>query len=81
MSIRRRLTFWFLILFPLFVPAALFGQTETATLSGRISDPQGSSVPKAQVEIVNIDTNVASTTFTNEEGIYVFTAIRPAIAC
>jgi hypothetical protein len=50
---------------------------ETATLSGRITDPQGSSVPKAQIQLVNIDTNGVWKTETNNEGIYVFTGVKP----
>ena len=56
----------------------LFAQVDTATLSGRITDPQGSAVPKARVLIVNIDTNISMSTETNNEGIYVFTGIKPA---
>jgi len=56
----------------------LFAQVDTATLSGRITDPQGSAVPKARVQIVNIDTNISMSTETNNEGIYVFTGIKPA---
>lgn len=67
----------FFLLVGLISPLRSFGQFETATLSGRISDPQGASVPKAQIEIVNIDTNVSSTTETNNEGIYVFSGVKP----
>jgi len=35
-------------------------------------------VPKARVQIVNIDTNISMSTETNNEGIYVFTGIKPA---
>jgi Carboxypeptidase regulatory-like domain len=57
--------------------SAALAQFNTATLSGRITDPQGKVIPKAQVELVNIDTNVAATTETNGDGIYVLSAIQP----
>ena len=55
----------------------VLAQFNTATLSGRITDPQGKVVPKAEVQLVNIDTNVGTTTQTNGDGIYVLPAIQP----
>ena len=77
MMTRRLLSFCLMALVAILLSYPLSAQVETATLSGRITDPQGSSVVNAQVQIVNIDTNGASSTRTNNEGIYVFTAIQP----
>jgi hypothetical protein len=55
----------------------VLAQFNTATLSGRITDPQGKVVPTAEVQLVNIDTNVGTTTQTNNDGIYVLSAIQP----
>jgi|HubBroStandDraft_6_1064221.scaffolds.fasta_scaffold00510_13 hypothetical protein len=55
----------------------VLAQFNTATLSGRITDPQGKAVPKAEVQVVNIDTNAGTTTQTNNDGIYVLSAIQP----
>ena len=77
MMTRRLLSMCLFVLVGMFWSFPLSAQVETATLSGRITDPQGSSVPKAQVQIVNIDTNVVSSTETNGEGIYVFTGMQP----
>src|SRR6267378_7755177 len=41
-----------------------------ATLTGRITDPQGLAVAKANVEAVNIDTNIGYPGETNEDGLY-----------
>ncbi len=62
-----------LFLFPLSVLA----QTETATLSGRVTDPQGAVVPGAEVVATNTDTNVSNSTKTNEAGVFVFPSLPP----
>ncbi len=55
----------------------VLAQTETATLSGRVSDPQGKVVPGAQVEITNVDTGIKTLTKTNDDGLYVVPNLRP----
>jgi hypothetical protein len=52
-------------------------QTETATVSGRITDSQERVVPAVDVQLVNVDTNIASATKTNSEGLYVIPSVRP----
>jgi hypothetical protein len=54
-----------------------WAQTETARVSGQITDAAGRSVPKAEVRIVNLATGVASRTTTNDEGIYSVTGLIP----
>jgi hypothetical protein len=53
------------------------GQTETATLSGLITDPQGKVVPGVAVEITNVDTNVIVHQTTNGAGLYVAVGLKP----
>src|ERR1035441_1459076 len=57
--------------------ARLSAQTESATINGRIADPQGNSVPAASVRAVNIDTNTEYGTKTNDAGIYVIPNVPP----
>jgi hypothetical protein len=57
-------------------PAAL-GQTTRATLTGTVTDPNGAVVPGATVSVTNVATNIVTTTHTNENGIYTFTALQP----
>ena len=52
-------------------------QSESATLSGRVTDPGGSAVVGAEVVLTNIETNVESRTKTNSAGLYVFTGVHP----
>ncbi|MGO9087539.1 MAG: TonB-dependent receptor domain-containing protein [Candidatus Sulfotelmatobacter sp.] len=73
------------IAFPLFlfvlcllavVPLS-FGQTEAATLSGLITDPQGRVVPDVAVDVTNVDTNVSVHKTTNGAGLYVVVGLKP----
>jgi len=54
-----------------------FAQTETATLSGVIQDPNGGVVPGVEVTATRIETGTAVTTKTNGAGIYFFTGLTP----
>jgi len=56
----------------------LFAQSERASLSGRITDPNGAVVPHAIVEAIQNDTNTKITTETNGDGLYYFAALQPA---
>jgi hypothetical protein len=46
------------------------GQTVTGSITGEVTDPSGAVVTGAQVIAVNLDTNVATTTTTNGDGLY-----------
>jgi hypothetical protein len=52
-------------------------QTETATVSGRVTDPQGALLVGAEVVVTNTDTNVRSHQTTNKDGLYVVSALKP----
>ncbi len=54
-----------------------WSQTESATLSGRITDQTGSVIAGAQVTATNADTNVASSAKTNDAGIFIFPSLEP----
>lgn len=57
------------------VPA--FAQTDTANISGTITDQVGANVPGADVTLINVLTGSASATKSNGSGLYVFPAVRP----
>jgi hypothetical protein len=65
-----------LIVLATFVSA--FAQTEGARISGRVTDPTDAVIVGAECQITNIETNVSTTTTTNEDGIYVISGLRPA---
>ena len=52
-------------------------QNTGATVTGVVTDPQGSAVPNAQVVLTNDATNVPFTTKTNDDGIYRITGLLP----
>ncbi|HEY7353720.1 MAG TPA: TonB-dependent receptor [Terriglobales bacterium] len=66
-------------LFLLLLAASLsWSQTGTSTISGTITDPQGSVVPGATVTLTNTATNAVRTTKSGDTGNYTFDLITPA---
>jgi hypothetical protein len=55
----------------------VFAQTETATLSGVVTDPQGAVVPGVEVVATRIETGTILTIQTNGAGIYFLTGLMP----
>src|SRR5216684_6554814 len=53
------------------------GQTETATVSGLITDRTGATVPAADVHLQSVERGTVTTTTTNDAGIYVFPSVYP----
>ncbi len=47
-----------------------FGQADRGSIEGTVTDPTGSAVPGAQIEVVNIETNSKLDFSTNEVGYY-----------
>ena len=54
----------------LFAVCQAFGQQNTGTVSGTVSDQQGAVIPGAAVEVRNVSTNALFTAATNENGLY-----------
>jgi hypothetical protein len=65
--------------FLLLAAVPVLAQTDRARISGRVSDPSDAVIVGAQCTITNIETDVSTSTITNEDGIYVIPDIRPAI--
>lgn len=57
-------------------PAA-HAQTNTAALSGTVTDPTGAAIRNAAVSVVNTGTNVSLATQTNEAGKFAFPVLAP----
>ena len=53
------------------------GQTETATISGLVTDETGAVVPGAEVKLQSVDRGTVQSTITNNTGIYVFANVQP----
>ena len=52
------------------LPATVFGQTYTATLTGTVVDPGGAAVPKVKVVAVNQATKLENSAETTDGGLY-----------
>jgi hypothetical protein len=60
-----------------FFSALAFAQTDSGTVSGRVLDPAGRSVPGAKVRLIDIDRGTAEGSATNNAGLYTFRAVHP----
>jgi hypothetical protein len=54
-----------------------FAQSNYASLTGTIFDPQRKVIPGASIQLVSMSTQVARQVTSNEQGIYQFTALLP----
>lgn len=61
----------------IFVCSFAMAQMETATISGRITDPQGAVIVDATVIATNLETNATVERRTNSSGIYVISNLPP----
>jgi len=66
-----------LVLGLLLFACAGMGQTETATVSGLITDNTGAVVPGAEVKLQSVDRGTTASGTTNNAGIYVFATVHP----
>ncbi len=69
---------------PAFVAILLFAcvvvsaQTDSARISGRVTDQTDAVIAGTRCTITNLETNVSIVTTTNQDGIYVIADLRPA---
>jgi hypothetical protein len=63
------------LLVSLLLTSLAFAQVDTATITGVITDPSGLVIAGARIRATNQATGVEHTTLTNEEGVYVLTAL------
>lgn len=61
----------------LFLATAALAQTETATISGLVTDSSGGVVLGAEVQLQSVERGTVATTTTNDAGIYVFATVHP----
>jgi hypothetical protein len=62
-------------LLPFFVSSATHAQEVSAELTGRVTDPSGSAIPRAAVSARDLDRGTMWPATTNEDGIYIFPRI------
>src|SRR5216684_2515944 len=56
---------------------AVVGQTETATVSGLVTDRTAAAVSGAEVRLQSVERGTVTTTTTNNAGIYIFPSVHP----
>jgi hypothetical protein len=61
----------------LFIQVSCFGQSNYASLSGTILDPQRQAIPNASVQLVSTSTRATRQVTSNEQGLYQVTALLP----
>jgi hypothetical protein len=57
--------------------SAVMGQTETATVSGLVTDRTAAAVSGAEVRLQSVERGTVTATTTNNAGIYVFPSVQP----
>ena len=58
-------------------PLLVLAQSDTATVSGLVTDRKGAVLVGAQVRAVNVEAGTRSTALTNQNGVYVLHNLRP----
>ena len=78
-SKQRILACMFIFASPLFgcLLRSANAQTETATITGRVTDPSGAVLTNASVHLINIDQGAEVSTKTNKSGIYAVANVQP----
>ncbi|MGH9773060.1 MAG: carboxypeptidase regulatory-like domain-containing protein, partial [Candidatus Acidiferrales bacterium] len=59
------------------LPQRVSAQAASAVVTGVVTDPSGAAVPKAQVQLTNVNTSVTRSTETNTHGNYLFLNVTP----
>jgi hypothetical protein len=71
----KALALFFMI--ALLVAPAVFAQSGTGRIGGKVTDQQGGVLPGASIQLVNIDSGLAITIVSNAAGAYNFPAVDP----
>ena len=58
-------------------PALVLAQSDTATVSGLVTDSKGAVLVGAQVRAVNVESGTRFNVLTNQNGVYVLRNLRP----
>ena len=78
---RARILIYVILLFvavlPLTTKSLFAQQVATATLTGRVLDPNGAAIAGAQIGVTQVNTGVHRETTTNDEGLYLGTGLPP----
>ncbi len=67
---------FFPVVLLLLIPALAFGQSYSATLNGRVTDPSGAVIPGAEVTLTNIAQQSEAKVFTEADGLFSFPNLK-----
>ncbi|MGA2116340.1 MAG: TonB-dependent receptor [Bryobacteraceae bacterium] len=65
------------VLLILLLAATMHAQTQTASVTGTVTDPTGAVIPNAVITLVNTSTNIKVDGHANENGIYLISFLNP----
>ena len=65
------------VFFACLISCSALGQSELATVFGRVTDPSGAVIKEASVEIRNVETGVTVVRLTNSDGLYAAPSVYP----
>jgi hypothetical protein len=60
-----------------YASVVLMAQTETATISGLVTDPSGAGVARAEILLQNVDRGTKTQIVSNDSGLYAFPSVVP----
>jgi hypothetical protein len=70
---------WLLLVFLFLQVRTTLAQTESASISGRVTDPDGAIVQGAKVTLESAERGTRQEAVSNQAGIYLFSAVRPGV--
>src|SRR5258705_813409 len=73
----RKTTHLCLFLFLLSASSSVLGQSNYASLSGTVFDPQKKVIPGASLQLTSESTHASRLVTSNEQGVFQFTALQP----
>ena len=63
--------------FLVWTPPYFFGQADTGSIAGRVSDSSGASIAGVQITVIQKETNFSFSSVTNNEGLYRVQSLPP----
>ena len=74
---RVAVSVWTVLAISILGPAQAYAQVSGATLTGTVTDPSGSVIPKVQVSVRDVATDVSRDVYTNSAGFYTAPNLLP----
>ena len=69
--------FFFVLFFVAALNLSAYGQAETGTIYGSVTDPSDAVVPSATVRLIDVDRGINTEVATGNSGFYTLASVRP----